>query len=239
LETLLEICDPVQHKTKAERRAQERAARKEKSSEPQNLTAEPSNALQRRAGEHSARTEKETGEVPHVGHEEDLGAEAKHSDATGRNINKSDCNADEPRGENTSSKSHDATLAAALVGLAVAELESDTEDDGKEPETNGSNEALGREFSHAHDEGTVRLNLVGSLIANSLGSVDTVYSADSIEWSPFRDDIFVCGTYQVQKLEGEKASIKEDQSEEESDSPAIKRLGRTLVYQVAEEGRSL
>jgi hypothetical protein len=72
-----------------------------------------------------------------------------------------------------------------------------------------------------------------------LGSVDTVYSADSIEWSPFRDDIFVCGTYQIQKLEGEKASIKEDQSEEESDSPAIKRLGRTLVYQVAEEGRSL
>jgi hypothetical protein len=168
-----------------------------------------------------------------------LGAEAKHSDTTGRNINKSDGNADKPSGANTSSKSHDATLAAALVGLAVAELESDTEDDGKEPETNGSNEALGREFSHAHDEGTVRLNLVGLLIANSLGSVDTVYSADSIEWSPFRDDIFVCGTYQIQKLEGEKASIKGDQSEEESDSPAIKRLGRALVYQVAEEGRSL
>jgi hypothetical protein len=66
-----------------------------------------------------------------------------------------------------------------------------------------------------------------------------MYSADSIEWSPFRRDIFVCGTYQIQKLEGEKADSKREQSEEESESPAIKRLGRALVYQVADEGRSL
>jgi hypothetical protein len=78
------------------------------------------------------------------------------------------------------------------------------------------------------------------LLAKSLGSVDTVYSADSIEFAPFRRDVFVCGTYQIEKLEEKRPDdINETEAENQSSSPEIKRSGRALVYQVRDEGQSL
>ncbi|WVQ64803.1 uncharacterized protein L199_002972 [Kwoniella botswanensis] len=85
--------------------------------------------------------------------------------------------------------------------------------------------------------------------ANSLAYVDTVYSADSIEWCPFDgfQDIFVCGTYQIVKPE-EQIQTKEQQPEgadkgdddEEEEfyigpSKPTQRVGRLLVYQVEED----
>jgi hypothetical protein len=82
-----------------------------------------------------------------------------------------------------------------------------------------------------------------------LGSVDTVYSADSIEWAPSRNDIFVCGTYQIEKLESENKPANEEIAEGSDDddeadpdtntSPAIRRKGRALVYQVNNEDDTL
>ena len=83
--------------------------------------------------------------------------------------------------------------------------------------------------------------------AESVQSEDTVYSADSIEFSPIRQDIFVCGTYQIQKVEGAvkaegvQKEVTGDSSDEEeaASAPKTRRLGRALVYQVAEDGQSL
>lgn len=95
-----------------------------------------------------------------------------------------------------------------------------------------------------------RFSIVPS--AESIQSVDTVYSADSIEFSPVQHDIFVCGTYQIQKLDEIKdradtealqrtADDKSEDSEGEgfAAAPRTRRLGRALVYQVAEDGQSL
>lgn len=87
-----------------------------------------------------------------------------------------------------------------------------------------------------------------STSAESLQSEDTVYSADSIEFSPVQHDIFVCGTYQIQKLEeagkeeGSAVTEPSDDDEDEPETgsaPKTKRLGRALVYQVAQNGQSL
>lgn len=83
--------------------------------------------------------------------------------------------------------------------------------------------------------------------AESVRFEDTVYSADSIEFSPIQQDIFVCGTYQIQKVEdtvkaeGEQKEVTGDSSDEEevASAPKTRRLGRALVYQVAEDGQSL
>lgn len=88
--------------------------------------------------------------------------------------------------------------------------------------------------------------------AESIQSVDTEYSADSIEFSPVQHDIFVCGTYQIEKLDemNDKADIGANQrtvhdenedSEEEGSAaaPRTRRKGRALVYRVAEDGQSL
>ncbi|KAJ9109161.1 hypothetical protein QFC21_000489 [Naganishia friedmannii] len=90
----------------------------------------------------------------------------------------------------------------------------------------------------------------------SLQSEDTVYSADSIEFSPVQQDVFVCGTYQIQKVEEAKVSevsqagsatdaqtgepVAADDSSDEDANPAPRttRLGRALVYKVAEDGQS-
>lgn len=81
------------------------------------------------------------------------------------------------------------------------------------------------------------------LSARSLGSVDTVYSADSIEFCPVNPDIFVCGTYQLQKVEVESSTstknAEDSDTDEPSASPATRRLGRALVYEVTEGGNSL
>ncbi|KAJ9125508.1 hypothetical protein QFC22_000469 [Naganishia vaughanmartiniae] len=91
----------------------------------------------------------------------------------------------------------------------------------------------------------------------SLQSENTVYSADSIEFSPVQQDVFVCGTYQIQKVEEDKVSRElqatsapdektndeiddDDTSEDDANrAPKTTRLGRTLVYRVAEDGQSL
>ena len=73
-----------------------------------------------------------------------------------------------------------------------------------------------------------------------MGSVDTIYSADSIEFSPVDPEIFVCGTYQIEKVEEDLPQDQGDKSDEEdSESPAIKRRGRALVYRVQDGGRDL
>lgn len=68
----------------------------------------------------------------------------------------------------------------------------------------------------------------------SLGSVDTVYSADSIEFSPVSPEIFVCGTYQLQQTKSEV--VEEAGGEEPAPSPAARRLGRVLVYETGASG---
>jgi hypothetical protein len=96
------------------------------------------------------------------------------------------------------------------------------------------------------------LLLAGPLLAESIQSVDTVYSADSIEFSPVQHDIFVCGTYQIEKLDEATGKVDKEVSgksednengdsdnEDSSSGPKTRRLGRALVYQVAEDGQSL
>ncbi|ODN76820.1 hypothetical protein L202_05420 [Cryptococcus amylolentus CBS 6039] len=82
--------------------------------------------------------------------------------------------------------------------------------------------------------------------ATSLAYVDTVYSADSIEFCPFQgfQDLFVCGTYQIikpEELEQPKAS-EENKDEEESDSDeeefvpqSTQRKGRLLLFQIDQD----
>ncbi|KAJ9128221.1 hypothetical protein QFC24_000513 [Naganishia onofrii] len=95
------------------------------------------------------------------------------------------------------------------------------------------------------------------VLAQSLQSEDTVYSADSIEFSPVQQDVFVCGTYQIQKVEENKVveeaqttsepneesgeASNEDDMSDAGTKPAPKttRLGRALVYRVADDGQSL
>ncbi|WVW80033.1 hypothetical protein I302_102006 [Kwoniella bestiolae CBS 10118] len=89
-------------------------------------------------------------------------------------------------------------------------------------------------------------------LAKSLAYVDTVYSADSIEWCPFNgyQDIFVCGTYQIVKPEDEETPAlqnsdkkgneegEEDDDDEDIDagpSKPTQRVGRLLLYQVGED----
>ncbi|WWC68733.1 uncharacterized protein I206_102667 [Kwoniella pini CBS 10737] len=79
--------------------------------------------------------------------------------------------------------------------------------------------------------------------AKSLAYIDTVYSADSIEWCPFVgfQNIFICGTYQIIKpdpKEEVKTSIK-DENDSDSDeefelepSKPTERIGRLLIFQV-------
>jgi diphthamide biosynthesis protein 7 len=81
--------------------------------------------------------------------------------------------------------------------------------------------------------------------AVSLQSEDTIYSADSIEFCPVRPDIFVCGTYQIEKLDEDQSPSREDETDPDtledqySSGPATRRLGRALVYRLAEDEQSL
>lgn len=76
-------------------------------------------------------------------------------------------------------------------------------------------------------------------IASSLTSVDTEYSADSIEFCPFEgfQDLFVCGTYQVQEPT-EGSQIERDDGESDVKS-VTKRTGRLLLYQIGADQNSL
>lgn len=103
--------------------------------------------------------------------------------------------------------------------------------------------------------------------ATSLASVDTEYSADSIEFSPQHPDIFVCGTYQIQQIEvapaaqstlsptqdlssltledsdqprdAETPSTDSDTDDDENLSPPTRRLGRMLLYEIGDDRKSL
>ncbi|GAA6063011.1 hypothetical protein JCM10212_002652 [Sporobolomyces blumeae] len=88
--------------------------------------------------------------------------------------------------------------------------------------------------------------------ATSLSFVDTVYSADSIEFCPARPNLFACGTYQVVKSEENKSSKSEsgaasvtggseqDEGEDEVKSdPTVTRYGRCLLYSVDNEGKNV
>ncbi|KAF9437736.1 Diphthine methyltransferase [Entomortierella beljakovae] len=78
----------------------------------------------------------------------------------------------------------------------------------------------------------------------SLDSDDTIYSADSIEFCPFKNhsNLLVCGTYQLVKDESEDppetTAPTKDTSDSDSDDEEVKtdkpmlRLGRLLVYNV-------
>ncbi|KAG0202397.1 Diphthine methyltransferase [Mortierella sp. GBA30] len=87
----------------------------------------------------------------------------------------------------------------------------------------------------------------------SLDSDDTIYSADSIEFCPFKShaNLLACGTYQLAKDEREEESVPEEtsqaqraitDSEDDSDDDEqtmtekpMLRLGRLLVYDVQED----
>lgn len=80
--------------------------------------------------------------------------------------------------------------------------------------------------------------------AVSRSSVDTVYSADSLEFSPHHPAIFTVGTYQLEKPEeagGAPATEPELMAGYDDDgnmvaTPAAKRRGRCLVYETDGEG---
>ncbi|OCF39592.1 WD40 repeat domain 85 [Kwoniella heveanensis CBS 569] len=84
--------------------------------------------------------------------------------------------------------------------------------------------------------------------APSLAYVDTLYSADSIEWCPFEgyQNIFVCGTYQIVKQEeavdprsendkGDEGASESDEEVEAGPSKPTERVGRLLVFRVGED----
>ncbi len=102
----------------------------------------------------------------------------------------------------------------------------------------------------------------------SLSTVDTIYSADSVEWCPGRPGLFAVGTYQIEKdpvkedevdeaaAELEKVKVADDEGdgpngdEVEDDGegssggtaasgPGYKRYGRCLLYEVDRDGTNL
>ncbi|BGP21770.1 hypothetical protein JCM10295v2_000645 [Rhodotorula toruloides] len=85
--------------------------------------------------------------------------------------------------------------------------------------------------------------------AASLASVDTVYSADAVEFCPGRPRLFACGTYQVVQSGEESGSTgtatvtksaEEDEAEPgPSSSPSFTRYGRCLLYEVGPDSQSL
>lgn len=84
--------------------------------------------------------------------------------------------------------------------------------------------------------------------ATSLSTVDTLYSADAVEFCPGNSRLFAVGTYQIEKDESAvpvpvpKAAA--DDSGDEDDAPlalepVVTRYGRCLLYEIDEEGSSL
>lgn len=78
--------------------------------------------------------------------------------------------------------------------------------------------------------------------ASSLSSVDTVYSADSLEFSPHHPSIFAVGTYQLEKPVEEGGQPADDETAYDDEgnmksTPAAKRRGRCLMYET--DGQAL
>lgn len=94
------------------------------------------------------------------------------------------------------------------------------------------------------------------MVIQSLSTVDTIYSADAIEFSPFNSLLFACGTYQIEKevvqpiLDVSKLNIvddndsnddDQDQDDEEvvSSVPIVTRYGRCLMYKIDADGTNM
>lgn len=77
-----------------------------------------------------------------------------------------------------------------------------------------------------------RLSGLGTMQAASQSTVDTVYSADAIEYCPVAPYIFACGTYQIEKDES-SAQTGEDGVVSE---PTVTRFGRCLLYETDADG---
>lgn len=83
----------------------------------------------------------------------------------------------------------------------------------------------------------------------SISTVDTVYSADSIEFCPGQSGLFACGTYQIEKEEvrPDISSTKDESKGADSDpdepdavvEPKVKRYGRCLLYEIDRDGSNL
>lgn len=88
--------------------------------------------------------------------------------------------------------------------------------------------------------------------ATSLSTVDTLYSADAIEFCPGNPRLFACGTYQIEKDESNvvppppaatAAADGGDESDEDdgpaAPEPVVTRYGRCLLYEIDENGGNL
>ncbi|GAA5962055.1 hypothetical protein JCM3765_005505 [Sporobolomyces pararoseus] len=80
--------------------------------------------------------------------------------------------------------------------------------------------------------------------ARSISYFDTEYSADSIEYCPSIPNLFVCGTYQVDKDQTEanssKAAAAQSESEEgKSIKPVVVRTGRCYLFKTDRNGQNL
>lgn len=70
----------------------------------------------------------------------------------------------------------------------------------------------------------------------ALCSLDTIYSADSIEWCPIPgyENILACGTYQLKAPEDsnplQDVEVREEEEELTKKEEPHKRLGRVLIY---------
>lgn len=75
----------------------------------------------------------------------------------------------------------------------------------------------------------VRVNLLAAVEMNveSKFHFDTEYSADSIEFCPFDNDWFICGTYQ----------LRDDELNDDPNAPK-KRLGRYYLCRLDEQRQS-
>lgn len=81
--------------------------------------------------------------------------------------------------------------------------------------------------------------------ATSLSSVDTEYSADSIEFCPSVPRLFACGTYQVSKEPSttlpldDNDDTRDDDDPPEGRDPTVTRTGRCLLFTVDCNGENL
>lgn len=86
--------------------------------------------------------------------------------------------------------------------------------------------------------------------ATSLSIVDTLYSADAVEFCPLNPRLFAVGTYQIEKDESTvpapapPPAAGDDDSSDEEDAPravepVVTRYGRCLLYEIDEEGGNL
>lgn len=92
------------------------------------------------------------------------------------------------------------------------------------------------------------------MTCQSISTVDTVYSADAIEFCPTNHLLFACGTYQIEKevveespevdiaklsIEDKTESDEDEEDEIVSATPIVTRYGRCLMYKIDSDGTNL